>query len=102
MIPSADRIQTLPIRSTIIVGGHRNVNRSVSVCDYGVVVSKRKHEDTNVSLHPLAFEEAIAALAHAPKHTDSQAEGSGSTTERAPASAPSKKRTAPRGERASG
>jgi hypothetical protein len=27
---------------------------------------KRKHEDTTVSLHPLTFEQAIAALAHTP------------------------------------
>lgn len=42
--------------------------------------TRRKHEDTTVSLHPLTFDEAIAKLAQA-KRKDSQAEGSGSTTE---------------------
>ena len=54
------------------------------------------HHDTSISLHPLTFEGAIAALAHTPKHEDSQAEESDSTKERAPESAPSKRRTAPR------
>jgi hypothetical protein len=66
------------------------------------MVGKRKHEDTSVSLDGFTFEEVIAALAHAPKHTDSQAEESGSTKARAPASAPSKKRTAPRRKPAAG
>ena len=57
---------------------------------------KRSHEDTSVSLHPLSFEDAIAALANSPKQTDSQAEGSGSTKEAAPASETSKKRIARR------
>ena len=47
-----------------------------------------KHEDTTMSLHPLNFEEAIAALAHAPKHTDSQPVESGSTKERGPECGP--------------
>jgi len=58
-------------------------------------MSKRKHEDTAVSLHPLAFDEAIAKLARA-KREDSQAEASGSTKEADRESAPSKKRTARR------
>jgi len=63
---------------------------------------ERQHEDTSVSLHPLSFEEAIAKLAKAPKNKSSQAEESGSTTERAPESAPSRKRTAPRRKPAAG
>ena len=43
-------------------------------------MSKKKHEDTTVWLHPLSFEEAIAALAQAPKRKDSQAEESGETS----------------------
>ena len=57
---------------------------------------EKLHTDTSVSLHPLSFDEAIAALANAPKQTDSQAEESGSTTEAAPGSETSKKRTARR------
>jgi hypothetical protein len=56
----------------------------------------RKHKDTSVSLQPLTFGEAIAALAQAPKHEDSGAKQSGNTRARAPESAPSKKRAAPR------
>jgi len=55
-----------------------------------------KHEDRSVSLGPLAFEQGIATLAQARNRKDSQAEESGSTKERAPESAPSKRRTAPR------
>ena len=61
----------------------------------GDMAEKRKHEDTSVSLD-LTFEEAIARLVHAPKREGSQAEESGSTKAADPASAPSKKRTAPR------
>lgn len=32
-----------------------------------MTAKKRKHEDTSVSLHPLAFEEAVKKLADAPK-----------------------------------
>lgn len=49
-----------------------------------MVGRKRPHKDTSISLHPLTFEEAIAALAQPPKHEDSQAEESGSTTETRP------------------
>jgi len=55
----------------------------------------KKHQDTKISLHPLSFEEAIEALAQTPKHEDSEAEESGNTTEHAPESGSSKKRTAP-------
>jgi hypothetical protein len=47
-----------------------------------MIAAKKRHEDTSVCLYPLRFEEAIAALAHAPKHTDSAAEESGTTQER--------------------
>lgn len=31
---------------------------------------KRKHEDTSISLHPLTFEDALAALVEVPKPAD--------------------------------
>ena len=61
-----------------------------------------KHPDTSISLHHLSFEDAIEALAKQPKRVDSQAEASGSTTEDAPASETSTKRTAQRRESSGG
>ena len=59
-------------------------------------MTKKKHEDTKVSLHPLSFEEAIQALSHSPKRKDSEAVGSDNTKEHAPESGTSKKRTSQR------
>ena len=52
--------------------------------------------DTAVSLDPLSFEEAIAALVNVPKREDSQAEACGNTTEAAPESETSNRRNAQR------
>ena len=60
----------------------------------GVLMSKRKHEDTTVSLHPLTFDEAMKKLAQA-KRTGSEAEESGSTTEPDHESALSTEQSAP-------
>ena len=59
-------------------------------------MSKKKHDDTRISLHPLSFEGAIEALAHIPKHEDSEVEDSGNTTEYAPESGSSKRRISAR------
>ena len=48
----------------------------------------KRHDDTTISLKPLTFDEAIRELAKASKHEDSEAEGSDSTKEHAPESAP--------------
>lgn len=55
----------------------------------------RSRKSSPLTLHPLTFEEAIAALAQAPKHKDSGPKQSGNTRARAPDSAPSKKRASP-------
>jgi len=62
------------------------------------MTKSKEHKDTSVSLHPLTFQEAIAALAQTPKHEESPAEESDSTTEAGPERAPSEKQTAPRPE----
>jgi hypothetical protein len=57
---------------------------------------KQEHEDTRISLAPLTFEQAVAALVGGPMRKGSPAEESCSTTEAAPESAPSKPRTSRR------
>ncbi len=54
----------------------------------------QKHEDTRGSLHPLSFDEAMEALAHAPKQTDSPAAESDSTKSGDRDSVPPKRRWA--------
>ena len=58
--------------------------------------TKARNKDTSVSLHPMPFNEAIAALANSPKQTDSQVAECDSTKEADPVSETSKKRTAQR------
>ena len=57
---------------------------------------RKPREDTSISLAPLTFEEAIAALVHAPTREDSPAEESGSTKEGVSVSEPSKRQTSRR------
>ena len=52
--------------------------------DEDTTLMPQKHRDTSVSLHPLRFDDAIKALAQPPKHEDSEAGESGSSTEAAP------------------
>jgi len=53
----------------------------------------RKHKDTRISLHPHSFEDVVKAIVQVPKRTDSEAEGSGSTTKADPESDTSEPRT---------
>ena len=62
----------------------------------------KKHQDTTISLQPLSFEEAIAALANSPRQTDSQSEESDSTKEVDLGSETSKKQTVQRQKPSSG
>ena len=57
---------------------------------------RREQHNTSVSLHPLSFDEAIEALAKAPKRAESEAEARDSSRASAPESETSEPRTSPR------
>lgn len=56
-----------------------------------ITLTSKKHQDTNISLNPISFEEAITELARTPKYKESEVKESGNTTEQASESGAPKK-----------
>jgi len=59
---------------SLLRGGEGRAVPSLAFTDDSRHVMRKEHKDTSVSLHPLTFEEAIEALATAPKRAGSAAE----------------------------